>query len=386
MSVLKANRYRIVANSAFEMPLPLNFRVMKKDSPVASYEISADETIMFHVITKYKEDMITPLNRKLTITDIYYLFSCRVFQDRTPYTAHQLSQLGLSKYNVYDILCKTRGITPFDTYWIKFDGDECDYDEALEIFNSLLNPEPPPPPAPTPEPEFVPDLTPPSLSDILGERNLTQEAIEALFEAKDQIVENSNREKIDEILSQHTIDVDAVLKLEDPMPVEIQENTAEDSDDDVDDNAPLVNNKMTLEEIESLLRSVGLSDDTDEKPAPSSDGGKLSDDAIAALFAANAANNAPEPEPAPASDGGKLSDDAIAALFAANAASNAPKPEPAPASEGGKLSDDAIAALFAANAASNAPEPEPAPAAGGGKMSQDEIEALLRSMQDDANK
>ena len=131
--VLKANRYRMVANNAFEMPLPLKFRIMKKNCPVAEYEIAADESVSFSVLTKYKEDMITPINRRLVMADIYYLFSCRVFQDKTPFTAQQLGLLGLSRYNVYDILLKTRGITPFDSYWIKFDGDSCDYEKALEM-------------------------------------------------------------------------------------------------------------------------------------------------------------------------------------------------------------------------------------------------------------
>ncbi|MBP1542506.1 MAG: flagellar motor switch protein FliN, partial [Oscillospiraceae bacterium] len=70
----------------------------------------------------------------------------------------------------------------------------------------------------------------------------------------------------------------------------------------------------------------------------------------------------------------------------------APATEAAPAG-GGKMSQDDIAALFAANAAAE-PEPAPveeAPAteaapAGGGKMSQDAIEALLNSMAEEASK
>ena len=96
----------------------------------------------------------------------------------------------------------------------------------------------------------------------------------------------------------------------------------------------------------------------------------------------------PEPEPvkesAPASSGGMMSQDAIEALLAANAAASEPEPEPvkesAPASSGGMMSQDAIEALLAANAAEPEPEPveeKPAPASSGGMMSQDAIEALL---------
>jgi len=56
------------------------------------------------------------------------------------------------------------------------------------------------------------------------------------------------------------------------------------------------------------------------------------------------------------------------------------------------MSEDAIAALLAANSAPEAPaEPEPAPApaettTSGGVMSEDAIAALLSSMQDEAAK
>ena len=41
--VLKANRYRIVDNSAFEMPLPLKFTVWKCEAPICEYLVSEDE-------------------------------------------------------------------------------------------------------------------------------------------------------------------------------------------------------------------------------------------------------------------------------------------------------------------------------------------------------
>ena len=86
--------------------------------------------------------------------------------------------------------------------------------------------------------------------------------------------------------------------------------------------------------------------------------------------------------------GGKMSQNDIEKLLAANAPAEQPAPEaePAPAppaASGSKMSQDDIEKLLAAaNAPAEQPaqEPEPAPAppaASGGKMSQDDIEKLL---------
>lgn len=109
--------------------------------------------------------------------------------------------------------------------------------------------------------------------------------------------------------------------------------------------------------------------------AVASEGGKLSQDAIASLFAQQEAGvPMPEPQtprppiepPANGGNGGKLSQDTIAALFSQQVADDVPEPESDPevialdsAAGGGagKMSQDAIAALFAQK------EPEPAPAA-----------------------
>ena len=72
-----------------------------------------------------------------------------------------------------------------------------------------------------------------------------------------------------------------------------------------------------------------------------------------------------------------------------------PAPAESSAPSGGKMSQEDIEKLLAANAPAEpsepaAPAPEPAPAESsapsGGKMSQADIEALLNSMQDEANK
>ena len=423
-NVIKAYRYRIVDNSAFEMPMPLKFTIWKADAPIAEYTISEDEQVTYRIITRYKELMITTTHRPLDISDIYYLFSCRVFQDRTPFTAPILERMGLEKYNVYNILCRTHGVSPYDDYWIRFDGEKLDFDEAVEEFDKyLIGPEVQPVPVVSyPNGALVgkPKAQDPAVSAILNQHRVDFDSIAA-----------SSASAADTVPSAHSTPAAVV-------PVESYEPERE-----------IENNKMSEADIEKLLQSCGLTDDEPDTPAssekspevepesrsqvessggtlsqeeiekmlaeasapspapepapeaPASSGGKMSQEDIEKLLAANAApiESAPAPEPAPeapASSGGKMSQEDIEKLLAANAApiESAPAPEPAPeapASSGGKMSQEDIEKLLAANAAplEAEPAPEPAPeatASSGGKMSQEDIEALLNSMQEEANK
>ena len=238
-TILKPYRYRLVDNSSFEMPLPISFSVMLKDSVIAEYNISDDEKITVHIVTKHKEEMLTPVRRLLTISDIYYLFSCRAFQDKTPFTMFELSLLGLKKYNVYDIIRKTRGITPFDAYWIKFSDETCSYDEALSDFNSITESYVP---APAPSSENIAD--------------------------------------IDEILNQHRVDVGSIPRTEPEVKPEPEKKSEPES-------APASSGGvMSHEDIEKLL--AGASAEPEKKPEPesmpASSGGAMSQEDIEKLL------------------------------------------------------------------------------------------------------
>ena len=360
-SVLKGNSYRLVDNRSFELPLPLKYELLKEDSPIAVYEVSKDEKVTCRIITKYKENMITPIYRPLDISDIYYFFSCRVFQDRTPFTMTELSLLGLDKYNVYDIIRRTRGVTPFDTYWLRFDGDTCDYESARNAWDSLMRQ------VGAPAAQKAPEMSEPSAPSATSAPESDAD--------------------VGEILNQHKIDVAAKFAANEEI-----------SKEDLAESVPVTNNTMSADEIEALLMKSGLTDLSQPEPEPEpetkSSGGMMSEDEIAALLAATSAPEpeAPaEPEPETKSSGGMMSEDEIAAMLAAASAPEpeAPaEPEPAPVEEkpasGGKMSQEDIDAMLAAAAAPEpeAPaEPEPAPVeekpASSGKMSQEDIEAML---------
>ena len=362
-AILKSHRYRLVDNNDFELPLPLKFQVYKKDCPIAEYEISETEELTCRILTKYKEDMLTTVYRPIKLSDIYYLLSCRVFQNNTPFTATELSLLGLEKYSVYDILKKTRGITPFDNYWIKFEGDDCDYDKALEDFNSVT--------APKEENSSTSEETA-GVSEIPGQHKSDAAKISA---------ENISDADIDNILrngggkmSQGVIEKLLTEAADEPESIPAPEPVASSG------------GTMSQDDIEKLLAGSAA----EPEPAPATEpaapsGGKMSQDDIEKLLAGATAEPEPAPEP-PAPSGGKMSQDDIEKLLAGAAAEPEPAPAPEPpAPSGGKMSQDDIEKLLAGAAAEPEPAPEPA-APSGGKMSEDDIAALLQSMQDEANK
>ena len=337
-NVIKGNRYRMVDNRSFDLPLPLKWELLKADDPIALYEVSDDEKVSFSILTKHKENMITPIDRPLDIADIYYFFSSRVFQNCTPYTYPELKLVGLEKYSVYDIIRKTRGITPFDTYWLRFDGDNCDYDTAFNSWNSLMsNCE-----------AFETSENPVSSSVIVPssvpatDKIISSEPVEKTPEKE---TESYDKSHVDDILNQHKVDVAEKISRE------------KSNDSEGNSSGSISGNSMSIDEIDALLMQSGLEGGFDKperkKEEPQSSGGNMSQDDIEKMLAA-AGNTAPE------------------------------TPVEEPKSSGGNMSQDDIEKMLAA-AGNTAPEtPVEEPQSGGGKMSQEDIEALLNGMKEDA--
>ncbi|MGN1338816.1 MAG: hypothetical protein ACI4WS_00855 [Oscillospiraceae bacterium] len=404
MNILKANRYRLVDNSSFEMPLPLKFVVWKAEAPVCEYTVSDDGQISYRILTRYKELMLTTIHRQLDISDIYYLFSCRVFQDRTPFTYPILERMGLEKYNVLSILRNTHGVTPYDDYWLCFDGEELTYDDAKQDYESfLIQPESQPIPlvsypaggvtaaestkAVTADVNEILHQQKVDVSEIIAENNKPVQIAPDVSYEPERVLENNkmSEDEIEALLRSCGISGDESN--------EVQEEAAETepatggmmSQEDIEkllaaasapaEPEPASGGMMSQEDIEKLLASANaqpepVSAETKSEEAPS--GGKMSQDDINKMLAGLLSADEPEPAPEPAS-GGKMSQADIEAMFAANAPAE-PEPAPDPAS-GGKMSQADIEAMFAANAPAE-PEPAPEPASGG-KMSQADIEAMF---------
>ena len=406
MKIIKSNTYNVISTEPFDLPLPLEFELMCGNAKLAAYSIDEDMSVDYRFSVVANEKILTSTARALDIRDIYFLFSSRVFQDKTPFTAGELARFGLEDYNPYDILQKTHGIIPGDRYWIRFikEGEEpLSYKKAMAEFSQFFMP-----PFGTKQSES---------RDVAGSR---EDAARSVSECDCQECPDC-------------IDKDTVYSLESIMNQKSHEYTSindigsilNESKLDVESLAANITDTTITESAFSTGRPkeksmVGLT----EASEPSSGGGNMSPEAIAALLAgAGGADETPEPtptpEPVPTSSGGNMSPEAIAALLAgAGDADETPElepeptpvpeptpepepiaeaaPTPAPASSGGNMSPEAIAALLAgASGADETPEPEPiaeaapapAPTSSGDKMSPEAIAALLASANnsDDTN-
>lgn len=143
MKVIKANSYIPVSGEPFEMPLPVRLELYYSNILLCVYTISADKTVDFTYNINTDIPILTPVHRKLKISDIYFLIRSRIFPD-APYIAPaELKRLGLSEYDPYRILMKTHGILNGDCYWIRSDDEEIDYSGAMEMYLDLyrLTPE-----------------------------------------------------------------------------------------------------------------------------------------------------------------------------------------------------------------------------------------------------
>ena len=401
-SVIKGYKYRLVDNRSFDIPLPVRFELLKEDDLVAFYEVSPDEQVIVRTLTKHKENMLTPIHRPLEIADMYYFFSTRVFQDGTPFTAMELQLIGLERYNAYNIIRKTRGVTPYDNYWLRFEGDRCsDYLTARSEWEELIS-----------------HVHPVDKSAGKTDHDLEHDPFyfpgaQPFVATSTRVLDSEEESHVSDILSQHKMNFSERLAEESENTPSAAENekeikpvAAEEEIKSATSEEPkpagVANTAMSIDEIDALLQQAGIGGDDAPAPKaaaepapaeePKSSGGMMSDDEIAKMLAAA---SAPEPEaaaePAPAeepkSSGGMMSDDEIAKMLAT---ASAPEPEAAaepvpaeePKSSGGKMSQDDIEKMLAS---ASAPEPEaaaePAPAeepkSSGGKMNQDDIEKML---------
>ncbi|MCL1823356.1 MAG: hypothetical protein FWG44_04050 [Oscillospiraceae bacterium] len=274
MKVIKSYAYNIINAEPFEIPFPLVFELLSGNTLLAEYTISEAGVVDYSFNPNTSEKILTSIMRPLTLNDIYFLFTTRIFPDRTPYTQMEMERFGIIEYQPYLIIRRTRGMLPGDKYWFRFEGETLNYKHALQEHRNYYE----------------------------NSYNKYVESLEAA-QSEEQVKA-------------------AASAMENPQGSkgEIPEQAAKI----LENNSSEV---MTDEMISSLMNSLGdeldSAPEASEKPAvqPTESGGsdKMSDDAIAALLSANQAPE--EPTPTSTSSGSdKMSDDAIAALLAANQA------------------------------------------------------------------
>ncbi len=134
MKIIKANSYIPVSDEPFDMPLPTRLELYYSNILLCVYIISEDGTVDFTYNINTDIPILTPIHRKLKIEDIYFLIRSRIFPDNPYIAPAELSRLGLSSYEPYEILLKTHCIKQGDCYWIRPADEEIDYSGAMELY------------------------------------------------------------------------------------------------------------------------------------------------------------------------------------------------------------------------------------------------------------
>ena len=276
MKVIKSNTYNVVNTEPFDIPLPIEFELMYGNGLLASYSIHEDGQVDYSFSSTAKEPILTSTARPLELNDIYFLFSSRVFQDKTPFTESELMRFGIEEYNPYEIVRKTHGILPIDRYWIKFSDDKnLTYKKAEKNFTSYYNP---------------PDEKEVSVSDShdnednedsseTPKETIIEDSIyclESILEQKSH--EYSSINDVGSILNEHKLDVNSVFSEIDDEPI-TESVFAAASQPQPSPIEPMPSESKPAPELKPAaeLKSENI-------PEPETSGGNLSPEAIAALL------------------------------------------------------------------------------------------------------
>ncbi|MDR0821238.1 MAG: hypothetical protein LBN40_02075 [Oscillospiraceae bacterium] len=288
-----ANPIKIVSPEPFEIPFPVSFELMHENTVMIQYEIDEDMTVNYGYNPECTEHFPTPINRPLTIRDMYFLINSRVFPDETPFTEAELERFEIAEYDTYEIFKRTHGILPADKCWFRFaDEKTLNYKKVMKVH-----------------------------------RGYYERAFERFQEKQKQLFEEYRKlqqtlapvavEGVADILGQHEMKFGEMSEkaVGEPMTSEeFRKNViGETETDEIDYSVSTPTGEtMSDDDISAMFKSISLSNNDGE------DMTKLSDDAIAAMFAqqASAAPETPTVVTPTAESNAKLGDDAIAAMFA----------------------------------------------------------------------
>ena len=213
MKIIKSHTYNVVNTEPFEFPKPIKFELMYGNGLLATYEIHEDGQVDYSYNSAAKEPILTSTSRPLELNDIYFLFSSRVFQDKTPFTEGELLRFGVEEYNPYEIVRKTHGIMPIDRYWIKFSDEDLTYKKAADNFAEYFVPAQPPETLQEPSVEEESDTESNPTAD--EPENVTDEIVHEAIFSLDSILEQKSNEfssinDVNSILNEGKLDVESL--------------------------------------------------------------------------------------------------------------------------------------------------------------------------------
>jgi len=111
------------------------FWVMEKETELA--KVTADyKTGTVHVENYTEDTIFRPFGIResgLTIDDLEYFMETRCFPRGRANAKQLLSDLGLNSYDPIGIVTKTHGKLWDDFCWIKFEGEDLDYERDIKL-------------------------------------------------------------------------------------------------------------------------------------------------------------------------------------------------------------------------------------------------------------
>lgn len=135
--LIKANTYIPVSAEAFPVPVPIKLELYYRNTLLCVYMIDESLTVDYTYNANTEIPMLTCIDRRLTIKDIYFLLRSRLLPEN-PYTVRMYCErLGLGEYNPWSVIEKTHGFLPMSDYWIKRGGEEITFDEVVKQYFSL---------------------------------------------------------------------------------------------------------------------------------------------------------------------------------------------------------------------------------------------------------
>ena len=112
----------------------LSFQYMKRDQATADIQVDyTAKTVMYRPLTDDIYALPFGVNRNPSIADVNRFFESRCFPRERRNCKQLLEDLGLEEYIPLEIVRKTHGRQLEDYCWIKFDGEELDYERDIKL-------------------------------------------------------------------------------------------------------------------------------------------------------------------------------------------------------------------------------------------------------------
>lgn len=135
--LIKANTYIPISAEAFPIPVPIKLELYYRNTLLCVYMIDENLTVDYTYNANTDIPILTCIDRRLTIKDIYFLLRSRLLPEN-PYTARMYcDRLGLAAYDPWSVIERTHGFLPMNDYWIKKGGEEITFDEVTKQYFSL---------------------------------------------------------------------------------------------------------------------------------------------------------------------------------------------------------------------------------------------------------